>query len=170
MSKTRTLRIGAITLAVVLLTSTVILAQPPGRRGGGDPHGMLARMADKLELSEEQRGTIRGLFEEHREETAALREDLHGLEGSVEEAIHAESFDEEAVRAAALQVADVRVELAVARARLGQEIQQTLTPEQRQLAAEMRERRREFRDDRGGRRGGHRLDRRGPGGKRGLGR
>ncbi|MDH3745661.1 MAG: Spy/CpxP family protein refolding chaperone [Acidobacteriota bacterium] len=182
MSKTRTIRFGTFVFALVL-TATVTLAQAPGRPGGGfgdigdigdigdrrGPPGLLERMADKLELSEQQRETIRGLVEKHRDDTAVIREDFHGLEGAVEEAIHAEPFDEEAVRAVALQVADVRVELTVARARLGQEIQQVLTPEQREMAAEMRERRKEFRDDARGRggRGGGRFEGRGPGARRG---
>lgn len=165
MSKTRTLRIGATTLATVLLISTAVLAQPPGRRGGGPPGGMLERMADKLDLSEEQRETIGGLFETHREGTAAMREDLDGFEEAVEVATHADPFDEEAVRAAATQVADVRVELAVARARLGQQIGEVLTPEQRQMAAEMRERRQDFRDEFGGGRGGQRFHGQGQRGK-----
>ncbi len=170
MSRTRNMQAIAIAAATLLTAVPLVLAQPPdgahrhGPGAGGGPGWLMGRLADKLDLSKEQRETIRGLFETHRDDTAPLREDLRGLEGAVEESIHAEPFDEEAVRAVAQQVADVRVELAVARARLAQEVHQVLTPEQREQAAEMRERRKDFRGEFGGKRGFRRHH-----GRRGLG-
>lgn len=159
--------------AALLLTAAAAIAQPrrgPGRfgppghgPGAGPGAGLLhGPLADRLELTDEQRDTIRGILEAQREAARPWHEDLQSLEGELESAIEAEPFDEEAVRALARQIADIRVELAVARARVAQEVRAVLDPEQRETLGELRAQR-QFRGGPGGP-GGRGFHRRGPGG------
>ncbi len=133
--------------AVAVAAWTAVAWAAPPAAAHSAPHGewMLERLAERLELSDAQVETLRGLWTAHREQMAPLHEQAIDLEEVLEAAIHAEDFDEGALRAAARQLADARVELAVARARFGQEIRQVLTPEQRAEMRELHERRRELR-------------------------
>ena len=162
--------------ATLMLGAGVAWAQPRGGRFGGPPGDgfgpgrgpgigpglLMGPVAHRLELSDEQRQTIRGILEAQRETAQPWHEDMRTLGGALEEAIEAEPFDEEAVRAIARQLADVRVELAVARARTAQEVRAVLTPDQRETLGEMRAQRRQFRGEPGGP-GGRGFHRRGPG-------
>lgn len=159
----------------VLLTAGVVWAQPRGGGHFGPPGGgppglslLAGPIADRLELSDEQRDTIRGIVEVQRQTTEPWHEDMKRLGAELEKAIEADPFDEEAVRALARQVADVRVELAVARARTANEVRAVLTPDQRETLGEMREQRRQYRAELGGSGGrgsrGRGPQRRGPGG------
>ena len=157
--------------AAVLLTVATVWAQPRGGAGRFGPpgagfgpgHGLLyGPVGDRLELTDEQRDQIRGILETQREANLPWHEDMKTLGTQLQEAIDAEPFDEEAVRAVAQQLADVRVELAVSRARAAQEVRSVLTPDQREALGEMRAQRRQLRDSFGG--GGRGFYRRGPGG------
>jgi protein CpxP len=138
--------------AVFMVAASAASAQPRGPRGGegrfGGPPGMgrallEGPLAERLELTDEQREMIRGIVEAERQAIRPWHEDLLSIDKAVDEAVQAEPFDEEAVRAAARQAADIRVELAVARARVANEVRQVLTPDQRELLGELRAERRE---------------------------
>ena len=160
--------------AAVLLTAGVAWAQPrgagrfgpsPGAGAGPGPAAALLHgpVGDRLELTDEQRDQIRGILEGQREASRPWHEDMKNLGDELEKAIEAEPFDEEAVRALARQVADIRVELAVARARTGQEVRAVLTPDQRETLGEMRAQRQQRRESFSGP-GGRGFHRRGPSG------
>ena len=168
----------ALTTAV-LLTAAAVWAQPRGGAGRFGPPGaglgpgqgllcagqglLYGAAGDRLDLTAEQRDEIRGIVETRCEANLPWREDMKMLGAQLEDAIDAEPFDEEAVRALARQLADVRVELAVSRARAAQEVRSVLTPDQRETLGEMRAQRRQLRDGFGGR-GSRGFHRRGPGG------
>lgn len=121
-----------------------LLAAPPGPHGPGGPggpfgHGFHERMADKLGLSEAQREDIRGVFEAYRPQTEQLVADLRDAHQALREQMHAETFDESAIRAASAEMGTIHTELAVLRARMHDEVRQFLTPEQLEEARELRE-------------------------------
>jgi Spy/CpxP family protein refolding chaperone len=100
---------------------------------------MADRLADILDLSDQQREQIRAIHESHREETMPMMDALGEARRELENVIHAEPFDEGAIRAAAGQVASIESDLAVRRALIAGETRQVLTPDQAQKAREMRE-------------------------------
>lgn len=113
---------------------------PPGAGfGPGPAFGLLhGPLADQLELSDGQRERIRAILENQNETAAPWHESMKTLGAELEEAIDTEPLDEEAVRAIARRLADVRVELTVARARTAQEVRSVLTPDQRETLGELR--------------------------------
>ena len=146
-------------LLVLLLVggSTLILAQPPGRGGDFKDRGpMLERMMEKLELSPAQQEEIHELLAETRDEHQAQWETVKIARRALSDQIHAEIFNEGAIREAAAAVADIEEELAVSRALKFQEVQQILTPEQQAEMREMMETMRDFREEWGGRHRGPR--------------
>jgi protein CpxP len=109
---------------------------PDGRGMAGERS--FARMAEVLDLSDEQQRQIKAIRESEREKAAPLREALAENRQKLHEAIQAESFDEAAVRVLAASQAQARTELIVARARMQSRINAVLTPEQRVLAEKLR--------------------------------
>jgi Spy/CpxP family protein refolding chaperone len=110
----------------------------PGRHGGTGPGKHFARMAKKLDLTEDQQKQIRAILESERQKAAPLRQQLAENREQVRKAIEAQRFDESAVRALAAGQTAARVELIVSRARAKSQIFALLTPEQRELAGKFR--------------------------------
>lgn len=108
----------------------------PGRDGG-----LLLR---QLDLTDAQRDQIRAINEAHRDEARALGEKARAAREAMRHAMRAETVDESAIRAASAATAEVQAERALLGARIRAEINQVLTPEQRekakQLAAEREQR------------------------------
>lgn len=107
---------------------------PRGRRGGpgmgpGGP-GLLGPELRRLGLSEDQRSRVRQIMESHRDEQRALADRARKAHEALREVTESPTFDESAVRARAADVAIVEADMAVARARLYNEVYQILTPEQ----------------------------------------
>ncbi len=109
---------------------------------------MLHRIADKLDLSESQRTDIREVFQAHRAEIKAEVEKLRTARQEQTAAIHADAFDEDAIRAASAKVAAAQADLAVARAKIASEVREILTPEQRVKAKAMMAKARAFAEER----------------------
>ena len=139
-----------------LLIPTAALAQPVDEPWGDGPgfgrpdfgRGPLSgRLAQKLELSEEQKTQIEAMHGEHRDEIEPLVAEVREARQSVGDLMMSEAFDEEALRAAAQLAADVHVELTVIRARHRNELKSVLTAEQLERLAELRDERRERRPD-----------------------
>lgn len=157
----------ALVIALALLATPILAQGGPGRgpgyghfRGADSP--MHERVLDQLDLTDDQRGQIDQLMADHRTAMKDRREQMRDRRMAMRDLIHADEFDEAAIRDAAMAIAEAEADVAVERARLRHEIHALLTPEQQEKAAEMREKRREFvkqhgRDFRGGRHfhGGH---------------
>ena len=126
------------------------LAQPPGKGGRGpgfmDGH-RLEHLALRLELSDGQREELKAAFSERFEAGAERRQAMFEARRALRQAIHAESFDEAAIREAAAAVAALEADRAVERAKGAQKLREILTPEQLAELEQMRE------DRRSGRRG-----------------
>ena len=148
---------------LLLATALPALAQPPGHgphgggRGAMDGH-RLEHLALRLELSDGQREALREAFRDRFEGGAEARRALFEARRALAERVHAETFDEAAIREAAGVVAALESDAAVERARQAQKLRQILTPEQLAELEEMR-----------GERRGHRFGRRGPRGRGGFG-
>jgi protein CpxP len=152
-----------LALVIVLaLLVTPVLAQGPAGRGPGHGHfrgadrPMHERMFEQLDLTDDQRVQIDQLMTDHRSAMKDRREQMRTHRMEMRDLVHADEFDEAAIRDAAMAIAEAEAEMAVERARLRQEIHKVLTPEQQEKAAELFQKRREFmqqhgRDFRGGR-------------------
>ena len=119
-----------------LLATGAVWAQPPGEfrehhQSGG--HYLLhERVAEKLDLSEAQRESIRQLVEEHRAEYASHKDDKAAYQALLD----APEFDEDAAR----ELIDAKSEQRLAQLKLQHQIHQLLTKEQRQLLDKMHKR------------------------------
>ncbi|MEN8126790.1 MAG: Spy/CpxP family protein refolding chaperone [Planctomycetota bacterium] len=181
--KTKTLTISILLLAMVL--TPLAMAQPGGGpRGGHGPRGggygghpgpsgdmggfLLGRLADKLELTEEQRAEIKAIMEGTQPEAQEAREAV----GEAMKALHEATADgtEAEIVAAGKAVGDAMTEQALLRAATMKQIKEVLTDEQlakfEELKAEMRERMQQRREEGGPRQGGKRHGGHG-GGRRG---
>ncbi len=105
-----------------------------GRHRGTGPEDRIARMARRLDLTEEQQAQIKAILESERTTAAPLRQQLAESRKKMREAVLAEPFDESAVRTLAESESETRIELEVSRARAKSRIHALLTPEQRELA------------------------------------
>jgi protein CpxP len=152
----------AVAVLLVLTSITVVAAQGPGPGGKGpQARGDMFRQAlHRLDLSEDQKASIKALFESNRETMQADRENLRAAREALRTQMQSESFDETAIRTLAGQVGAAEVEMAVARASLHNQVRLLLTDEQRGQLKEMQaqrmermEQRREGRQGRQGRRG-----------------
>ncbi|MBK6315962.1 MAG: periplasmic heavy metal sensor [Blastocatellia bacterium] len=104
---------------------------------------------NKLNLSEEQRAAIRAIIESHAPTLEALVSQEIATRTALTDAIRQPQVSEDAVREASAAVAAVDVELAVERAEIFAEIEDTLTPDQRAKLASVQERLRQALEDRG---------------------
>lgn len=156
-----TLTICGLALLVAALPA---VAQPRGHGPGRGPGFMdghrFEHLAERLDLSEGQRADLRQAFTARFEEGAEGRRGLFEARQELDAQIHAESFDEAAIREAAGVLAALEAEMAVERARQVQKMHEILTPEQLAQLEEMRGEGRRFGRHRGPRGGGFR----GPGG------
>lgn len=109
------------------------------RMGQGSGRGF-ARLAEALDLTEEQREQAGAILASEREKTEPLRRGLAETRAKLRAAMAAEPFDEEAVRTLAASREQARVELTVARGRARGRIHALLTPEQQERAKELRSR------------------------------
>jgi protein CpxP len=139
--------VSILTAALVgglFLQSSQVNAAPPGdapKWERGERHEksgerFLARMTEALNLSAEQQEKIKAIMDEHQNKVAPLRQNLDDSRDKLRQAAKADTFDEAAVRALATSQAATKTELMVERARMQNQINALLTPEQRKLAEE----------------------------------
>lgn len=121
---------------------------PMGRGGPGGPGGPLGgmlgpMMAERLELTSDQRDRMRQVLDSHRDELRALGDRAMKGHEALQDAITG-TFDESAIRARAADVAAVDADQAVAQARIFGEAIQILTSAQleelKKMQAEMKQR------------------------------
>ncbi|OQY08057.1 MAG: hypothetical protein B6I25_00125 [Planctomycetales bacterium 4572_13] len=159
--KTKTLAISVLLLAIVLTPLTMAESGRRGPRGGrerdgfrghpgmgGDRGGfLLGRMADKLDLTEEQRADIKAITEEAKPEESrqAVRKAIKTLHEATANGTEAE------IIAAGKAVGDAFTEQALLRAATMKEVKKILTDEQlaqfEERKAEMKERMQQRRKD-----------------------
>ena len=135
------------------LGSAAVAQEHGGRHEMGER--MISRLAERLDLDETEAGQMAEILRGHHEAIAPTMDGLRNAQQALQEQIAGETFDENAIRARAAEVAEFQADLAVARALHAQELRGLLSPEQFQRFQEMHERR-----DHAG------MDRRGPGQRR----
>lgn len=122
---------GAAVLAPALLLAAVT-AEHAHQQGGFAQH-----IAQKLGLSDNQTQQVQGILANHKAEISSGIDRLKTAKTALFDAIHADSFDESAVRAAAANVAQAEADLAVSRAKIVSEVRGVLTPDQQAKAKEL---------------------------------
>jgi len=101
---------------------------------------ILQRIADKLDLTADQRAQIKTILLGEKDTLKPLLTSLHDSRKGLREAIRAKDASEASVRAASAKVAGVEADLAVERLKLFGKISPILTDEQRQKAADLQAR------------------------------
>jgi Spy/CpxP family protein refolding chaperone len=124
-------------LMVVLFTISGVVAANAGnfgsslqRMGKGGP-GM-AGIWHQLDLTEEQKASLREIVLNYREAAETIREGIPAAKEKLMEALHAEPMNEDAVRIACRGASAVREELTVLRAKIFAEFSPLLTAEQKE--------------------------------------
>jgi Spy/CpxP family protein refolding chaperone len=107
---------------------------------------ILQRIADKLDLTADQRAQIKTILMGEKGTLKPLITSLHDSRKGLREAIRAKDASEASVRAASAKVAGVEADLAVERMKLFSKISPILTDEQRQKAADLQAHADEFID------------------------
>jgi len=109
-------------------------ASPPrGMMGmGGMIRRHLARLAQQLALTDDQRAQVRTLLGNHAKEAIRLRADIGVMTVDIRQLLEADPVDLPKVKQLLQSVAGKEVDLRVAHITLMQEIGKLLTPEQRQ--------------------------------------
>jgi len=100
----------------------------------------------ELDLSDEQRQSVREIKKQNREQMQASREQMMEIRKELREASSANNYDAAKVRELADKKAKLMADMTVKRAEIMQRIRNELTPEQQKEFAEMK-------DKRSGRRG-----------------
>jgi Spy/CpxP family protein refolding chaperone len=127
-------RIVPLLLLVLALVPATALAQPGPRgprHGGGEPGQHLERVLGTLNLSTDQQAAIDKIFSAHRDAAEGDHHSMMTARMALMDQIHAEAFDEQAIRQAAAAVAALEADQAVATAKTLSEVRAVLTAEQR---------------------------------------
>ncbi len=122
-------------LLVVAIIGTLGVIAQPGPRGfprhepGGEPR--LEHALGTLNLTAEQQAAIDKIFTAKRGSDRADRESIMKVEIALRDQIHADTFDEQAIRQAAAAVAVLQADQAVAQAKMLNDVRAVLTADQR---------------------------------------
>ncbi len=121
---------------------------------------MLQKALHRLDLTDEQKASVKALFESHRDAMQAERDTLREARQALRLETQSETFNESAIRELSVKVHAIETDMAVARASLHNQILQLLTDEQQAELKEMRaERQERMQDRRDGQRRKPRCDR-----------
>jgi Spy/CpxP family protein refolding chaperone len=120
--------------AVTLLIPAVLFAgrrtSPPLIPSLPDPAAIAKRIVQELDLTPEQVQEIRDILASHKAELTAELTAVKTAREQQFDAIHVDSYDEAAIRAAGERVGQAETELAVTRGKIVSEVRAVLTPEQ----------------------------------------
>jgi protein CpxP len=107
-----------------------------GHHKGKDEGPM--KILKKLDLTQEQQEKVDAILAEHQSEKQVLHENIKNAKKSLREAMHADAFNEEAIRSASKTLSANMEEMAVFRGKIFAEIRPLLTWEQIEKLSEMR--------------------------------
>lgn len=116
-----------------------------GHHGGGNSNGGHhkikgtgpMKILEKLNLTQKQQEQIDAIIKAHQEKKQVLSENIKNAEKAIHETIHADTFDEKAIRNASKTLSADMEEMAVLRGKIFAEIRPILTPEQIKKLSEM---------------------------------
>ena len=98
----------------------------------------LEKMAVILDLTEQQKGQLKTLFEKKWQDRQSMRTKMEASRETLREYKQGNTFDESEFRAMAQKHADLKTEMMVQQAKTRQQIFAVLTPEQQQKAEKLR--------------------------------
>lgn len=142
-STTKRAALGAVSAGIVAMSFTLASWAMPGVGQGHHfkPERAIERMAEKLDLTEEQRNEATEIVteastaaRENREQLRALHEQLRAMR---------DTFDDEAAHALSDEIGEITADMVYRRSSSHAAIYALLTPEQREEFDEMQERRRD---------------------------
>jgi len=122
---------------VAVLVPALLFAATRGARTLHGSGMMARRIAERLDLTPQQIQDIRGIFTAHKTELDGELDQVQQARSRLFDAIHADIFDEAAIRSASTAVGQAETQLAVTRGRIVSEVRATLTPEQQERAKDM---------------------------------
>ena len=141
MDRVRKLVVTTGIVAMLSAGAVSLFAQAPGGPGRGagpfGPGGRGGFALGQLDLSDAQKQQVRDIMQRDREQMRSTMQRLDQAMQAQRAAINQVPVNEQAVRAAAAQVATVQADLAVAQARVHADIWNILTPEQQTKAKEI---------------------------------
>jgi periplasmic protein CpxP/Spy len=156
MSRLTKLAVGVGSLGLVAMLAAPVVAQGPeghGRRGRG-PGAM--RMGPGfeglplrgLDLTDAQREQVRGIVSAREADFKALGERLRTAREAERAAVTRVPVDENEIRTRVTELAAVQADVAILRARIHEQVQQVLTPEQQAKAKTLQAERQKRRTER----------------------
>jgi len=145
-------------LAAVLITSTLSFAAPGGRglgncnNNGQGQRGQavtyeqhkaqmenrLERMSIVLDLTAEQKGQLKNIFDQQWKDRQALRTEMQASRAAVQAARQGNDFNEKEFRAQAQKHANLKADMMVERNKVHQQVLAVLTPEQQKKMEQIR--------------------------------
>jgi periplasmic protein CpxP/Spy len=127
-------------VAALIIGGAIAHAQGPqaGFRGRGPGFGGPGLMLRGLDLTEAQREQVQQLSQQNREQLRGLMDRMRAAQEARRQAVETVPFNESEVRAAMETLAAIEADLAVAQARLQNDIHALLTPEQQQRLQQLR--------------------------------
>jgi Spy/CpxP family protein refolding chaperone len=123
--------------AAAILVPALLFAATRGARALHGPGAMARRIAERLDLTPQQIRDIRGIVANHKQELQGEVDAVAQARTQLFDAIHADAYNEAAIRSAAGAVGQAETQLALTRGKLVSEIRPVLTPEQQGKAREM---------------------------------
>ena len=139
MDRVRKIVVTTGIVAILSAGAVSLFAQAGPGRGAGPfgPGGRGGFALGQLDLSDAQKQQVRDIMQRDREQMRSTMQRLDQAMQAQRAAINQVPVNEQAVRAAAAQVATVQADLAVAQARVHADIWNILTPEQQTKAKEI---------------------------------
>lgn len=143
--------IAILAIAVLGLGAIFIFAQKDGMKRGGFGgkfgEGMFLRMAEKLNLTDEQKTQVKAILEDSKTRIKPLMESLRENHKQIENLGTDGTFNEEQVNQIANKQAETTKQLIIEKEKTKAQIFAVLTPEQRTQATQMKEQMKErFKD------------------------
>ncbi len=105
----------------------------------------MMRAFSRLDLSEEQKTEIKSIFKQGFDDNKPKREEIQTLREQVRNLKHADVLDEQALRATAISIANLRTDMMLANLQNRKKIEALLTETQVQKLQEMKEKRKQRR-------------------------
>ena len=132
----------ALAAAVAVGGLTIYQTQAAGRGGPGGPGRfrggpVMQRIAERLNLTEDQKAQIKAGLKTEQDSLARLFTQMHDARKGLREAVRAKDATEASVRIASAKIASVEADLAVERLKLHGKLSPILTGEQHAKLAEI---------------------------------
>ena len=127
-------KIGVMVGIAALMACAGIVHADPGE-WSGEPCGKHQRhhskeMAQQLGLTDAQKAQAKAIFQGNREVVKPIVTSLRTEQKSLQALIHADAFDEAAIRAETAKIAGIQADLNVNRAKVAAQFRAILTPSQ----------------------------------------